>query len=99
MLAAGESDGSIRLWSLHPLFPGPSKASATVLRGHGVSIAALMHHPELGLASGGLDHKVKLWDVDRGRCTSTYKVCWFVFGGTPYLDAQNPIIVSLNHAT
>jgi WD40 repeat protein len=80
LLATGHADSAVRLWGLQPLFPGPFKPMATVLRGHGVAVAQLAHHPAIGLLSAGVDNKVKVWDVDARRCISTFKArgmrCW-----------------------
>lgn len=74
LLATGHAESAVRLWGLHPLFPGPSSKAVTTLRGHGAAVVQLLHDADIGLMSAGLDHKVKVWNVDSSRCVSTFKV-------------------------
>lgn len=66
ILAAGDSNGEIRLWRVADSQP------LKIFRGHTSWVTSLNFSPnDMLLASGSSDNTVKLWNVETGQCLRT----------------------------
>lgn len=78
MLASGEADGAVRLWSVS------NGALFHIFEGHSEDVMSVKFSPDgKHLASGGSDGQVRLWDIRKGQLVHT-------FAAKTQFQAENP---------